>query len=106
MEYTAPPIPQMCSHDDLEADCNDCWSGYPYDWSHGPAFNTKIYDAIHTYNTHASCVLYQVDSNDCGRFKDPGKIVAQHGNESETWRRLVTEKVGLVVLTQWLFVAQ
>ncbi|KAF5325049.1 hypothetical protein D9619_009601 [Psilocybe cf. subviscida] len=95
LESPLPPIPELCSHD--EPECKNCWRGYPQsrfpNWTQRQVIKSKIYGAIHEYNTESPCVLHRVDVDEKGLFTNPGHIVAKHGDESRTWRTLVPDGI-------------
>ncbi|KAF5325041.1 hypothetical protein D9619_009599 [Psilocybe cf. subviscida] len=95
LESPLPPTPPLCSHN--EPECKNCWKGYPRsqfpNWTHRQVIKSKIDNAIRDYNKASPCVLHRMDVDKNGLFTNPGSIVANHGEESRTWRKLAIDKV-------------
>lgn len=99
MDGGAPPIPELCTHED----CNDCWTGYPEslfpNWTQAQVEKCKIAEAIQRYQ-YGDCVSHYLDIDANGIFRNSDKFVARAGMEGETWRDLLAIKVSTTTITR------
>ena len=91
-EISAPP---PCDHQD----CN-CWKDYPKslfpNWTSAQVKKSKISIAINDYRRDVACIIYHVDVDDSGRFRDAGKFVATESTIKQSWDRIVESQVSAI----------
>jgi hypothetical protein len=95
LETAEPPVPERCDHN--PANCNKCWKEYPQslfpNWTKRQVGKAKIYGAVHNYSRNKPCICYRVDVNDKGLFTHTKEMIAEHGDEDETWNKMIQEQV-------------
>lgn len=97
MDGGAPPIPELCTHED----CDNCWTGYPEsrfpNWTRSQVEKSKIAEAIRRPQS-GNCISHYLDIDDNGVFRNTGKFVAKPGMEDETWKDLLAMKVSAIMV--------
>ena len=102
LECPFPAISAPCDHKPCASEGNaGCWTGYPQsrfpNWTHHQVVKSRIYAALTEYTKDVHCTLHRLDvDGDSGLFTDPGPLVAEAGNERETWDQLINEKVSMI----------
>lgn len=70
--------------------------GYPQsrfpNWTERQVRKAKIYDAVHNYPKNKPCISYRVDVDDRGFFTNAKELRAEHGDEDQTWDKMINEK--------------
>jgi hypothetical protein len=95
LETSEIPVPTPCEHQD----CN-CWKGYPKslfpNWTSAQVKKSKISIAINDYRRDVACIIYHVDVDDSGRFRDAGKFVAAESTIKQSWDKIVESRVSAI----------
>lgn len=96
LETSEHHVPSPCDHQS----CNNCWRDYPQslfrNWTSAQVKKSKIGVAINDYPRDVACVIYYVDVDDNGRFRDAGKFVATESNIRNSWDRVVESQVSAI----------
>ncbi|KAF9011850.1 hypothetical protein BDQ17DRAFT_1405449 [Cyathus striatus] len=90
LDTDLPPVPKDCDH----STCNGvCWMDYPKsrfpNWTERQVRKSKIWDAVHCYDTAKKCTIYHVDVNDKGIFTNADSLVTVNSCPAETWKKFM-----------------
>ncbi|KAF5323012.1 hypothetical protein D9611_009225 [Ephemerocybe angulata] len=91
LDKTLALVPQPCSHIDCE-----CWAGCPHsqfpNWTKLQVMRSKIWDAIHIYDSATACTIHRCDMDTTsGQFSDAGPLPALEGHDGESWRAIIND---------------
>ena len=95
LETSEHLAPSSCDHQDCT-----CWRDYPKslfpNWTLAQVKKSKISIAINDYRRDVACIIYYVDVDDTGRFRDAGKYIATESTIKQSWDKIVESQVSAV----------